>query len=234
MTKKILITLVLILILAPFALASVAIQDDGTYEGEATYINFKGSDVSFSADTATVDLVNINTGAYKYAYMPVSSNEDTNDTSGFTIGGIATDLTASGLGTGATEAGTTEGYVLLDTDTDYVLFYMNLPETFYYAGALGDLTLGLDLSSTVSDTTGTRTIQVEMYEDGSETGLMLSNELSMSRSTRATVDFTGFGNDVSISGNSKVLIVKITPETTHDDGRLYGARLTYLTGLDTN
>lgn len=233
--KSILVALVLILILAPFALASVAIQDDGTYEGEATYINFAGSDVSFSSDTATVDLVNINTGAYKYALMPISSIDDPVSRM-FAIGGIATDITASGIYdvAGVMEIGSAEGYVHFDDAADYILFYLPLPETFYYGGSLADLVLGLDLSNTGSTVDGTRTIQVNMYEDGSETGLMLSDELSSSRTARTWVDFTGFGNDVSITGVNETLIVKINTETDNDDARLYGARLTYLTGLDTN
>jgi hypothetical protein len=52
--KKLLFVLLVLLMAVP-AYASVAVQDNGTYEGEATAINFStGNAVSFDGSTATV------------------------------------------------------------------------------------------------------------------------------------------------------------------------------------
>ena len=54
--RTILISLVLLLIIAPFALAAENVQDDGTYLGEAGRFNFTGGICSFSNDTVTVPI----------------------------------------------------------------------------------------------------------------------------------------------------------------------------------
>jgi len=223
--------------------SGVATQDDGTYLGESTHINFTGAATTFSKDTTTVPL-NVATddfyteaGDYKYVYIPISAVQAAAGGGAvrvdmFQTCGIASPLTANGL-TGILEIGTAEGYVDMAEAADSLTFYLMLPETFYDSGTAGDLILSWDLSEGAA-ASGTDTLDINIYEDGSETGLMLADELSMNATARAWVDGSDLGDDVSISGANKVLIVQVTPDSADDDVRIYGARLKYRPGIDTS
>ena len=60
MKKSVLFSLALMLILPSLCFASVAVIDDGTYEGEAMSIDFTGTSVTFDGSKATVAAVNAN------------------------------------------------------------------------------------------------------------------------------------------------------------------------------
>jgi hypothetical protein len=227
--------LAIFFLLVGVAFAGVAVKDSGTYVGEATAIDIAGDNtVTFDGSTATITTGSSPASSYKYAYMPVSGLQLSAGMrpDGFITSGIATALTANGVETSSVlEIGSTEGFIVMNDSTDYIIFYMNLPETFYYDGTAADLTLGLDLSEGAAHA-GTDTWTVTYYEDGLETGAMISQNLSMNATARGWVEDTAIGADASITGANKVLIIKVAPSTSNDDGRLYGMRLKYRPGID--
>lgn len=235
MRIKLLFALAILFLCAGVAFASVAVLDDGTYEGEAMTIDFTGNTVSFDGSKATVASNNFGTdittdaSSYKYAYMPISYNSDS-DVTRFTMGGIADDLTASGI-TGVLETGAAEGYVELNDAADYIMWYMVLPETYYNDGTAADLQLSFDMSEAAAHS-GQDSYTLTVYEDGSETGAMISEDLSMNATARGWVNATAMGDDVSISGSNKVLIGKLNTQADTDDVIVYGARLKYRPGVD--
>jgi hypothetical protein len=55
MKHKVLTLIVMFLLVASAVYAAVAVLDDGTYEGEATSIDFQDSSVTFDGTKATID-----------------------------------------------------------------------------------------------------------------------------------------------------------------------------------
>lgn len=248
--KRLCLALMFVFLLGSVAFAAIATDDIAVHTdfAQATGVRVDASGDLVPVTDSTNDLgasgeefAEVHADAiimgsnYKYSYMPISADSDAGNGGAiladkFTIGGIAVDLTATGL-SGVEETGAAEGYVTLDAATDNMTWYMVLPETFVDGGSASDLLISFDMSEAAA-AAGTDSYELYIYEDGSETAVMVDEDLSMNATTRAWVDSSGMGDNASISGANKVLIVKIETQGADDDCQVYGARLKYKAGID--
>ena len=134
---------------------------------------------------------------------------------------------------GVDELGSTEGYVLLSDGTDYVRFGIQLPDDFIDAGAVGDLIIEFDMWEKAAEEVN---LEVKIYQYGDATPEVDDTIVIADAAARGWVTFvtlsTGIGAVATIDAED-VLIVEITQEGADDaeDVWIYGARLTYRTGI---
>lgn len=142
---------------------------------------------------------------------------------------------ALGVGlAGVDEIGTTEGYINLGEGADFVRFGLQLPDDFIDAGNAGDLLLEFDLHEQAGEECN---LEVRIFEYGNTTAIITDTIVIADAASRAWSGLvtlsSGIGADADITAED-VLLIELTQEGADDleDVYVYGARLTYLTGIE--
>ena len=211
--------------------ASVTVNDDGTREGEAVYLDFVGNNVTFADGTATIsssplsaDLAT-DAGTTKVALMPISYIGATE----IRAGGIGQGNLCVGLSAGADEIGTAEGHSQLSDAADFLRFSFPVGALFYDGGLAADFTLALDLSEVGA---GVQVdLEVRVFENTNLTPIWAGFIAITDNAAAGWSDLTMSGTNTSLDKDD-VLMVEVTAVADTDDCDVSGARLTYRPGID--
>lgn len=145
-------------------------------------------------------------------------------------------LLSQGLA-GTDELGGTEGVITLAESTDMVRYTVQLPDLYIKdQETAGELVFEWDIDEFAGDA-GPTVITVAIYEYGETTAIITDTISIVKAVVRGWVTLasasTGIGDDDDIDAGDTLLIT-LTPVTNDDNFYLYGCRVTYATGIETD
>ncbi|MDP8224514.1 MAG: hypothetical protein P9L99_14230, partial [Candidatus Lernaella stagnicola] len=138
-------------------------------------------------------------------------------------------FTATGLPAGAAHTGAAEGYVAIDDAADVFLFGLTVPE-LATVGAAADLIIEFDA---IEDTDEECNLDIRVFEYGNTTPIVTDTLTMANAAARGWVTLdtlaTGIGALVSVG---EFLLIEVTINADTDDVKIYGARVTYSSGVE--